>query len=242
MTDQSPAARPNVAGDRYASETVEGQPVDEPAPLAAPPAAPLANGAAPADAIRVAGEPSFTADELAAALEAAQEAQPSLVAGNLSDGREVQRAKGTGYSAMADLAQKLTFAGGASAADSVDASRQAAEELFRTTLSDDHTRGEVAVIAPKWLTSPHRKHAGIFFAASLENPQNAGTVVEATAALESGESLTLLLARDRLRGVEDSSRPLGVVGWIIDAPAKQVDGYTGQAPQAVWVGKLVPLE
>ena len=29
----------------------------------------------------------------------------------------------------------------------------------------------------------------------------------------------------------NSSKPIGIVGWIVDSPAKLVNGYTGDAPE-----------
>ncbi|MEX2308022.1 MAG: hypothetical protein WD738_10540 [Pirellulales bacterium] len=243
-TTDEPPAKSQPVDDRYGSETATAEsPAEEPATLDVPAAAPLADDSATADSAGVTNAPSFTADELAAALQAAKEAQPSLVAGKLDDGREVQRAKGYSYSLMADLAQKATFVDPSSASESVATSQQAADELFRQTLSNAHTRSEVALILPKWIGSPHRKHGGVFFAASLTNPQNAGSVIECNASLETGQSsFTILVPATLADRLGDSSRPLGIVGWIVDKPAEHVTGYTGQAPQAVWATTLIPLE
>jgi hypothetical protein len=241
-TEEPTPGKSNVVGDRYGSETHAEQPVEEPAALDIQAAAPLAGDATSAGAQRPAKAPSFTADELADALQAARDAQPSLMAGNLEDGREIQRAKGAAYSALADLAQKATLVDVSTATESLAAALQAAEELYRLTLSDPHTRREVAVITPKWIASPHRKHGGVFFAASLSNPQQAGDTIECQAALESGQSLTLLVPPGLADRLDDSLRLVGVIGWIVDEPAAQLSGYAGDAKQAVWVGKLIPVE
>jgi hypothetical protein len=140
------------------------------------------------------------------------------------------------------LAQKATFVDALSNAGSVAASQQSTHELFRRTLADTHTRREVAVIVPKWIASPNRKHGGVFFAAALTEPRDAGNVTECEGVLETGQSTTLLVPTALTDRLEDSSRPLGIIGWIVDQPVEQVIGYTGQAQQAVWVSRFIPLE
>jgi hypothetical protein len=252
-TEDAPAARAQAEDDRYGIESDDAPVTAEPSVLDAPPSAvelesptpeldappatsPDANSQARAPSI--ANAPIFTADDLAAAVRVAQDAQPTLTKGSLEDGREVQRAKANGYQLLADLAQKTIFSDEATNA----ASLQAAEELFRSTLADDHTRLEVAKIVPKWIASPHRKHGGVFLAASLDRGEQAGSIIESTGTLDTGQTLTLLLSPTLVSGLDDSARPVGLVGWIVDRPGEQIDGYAGQAQQAIWVGKLIRLE
>lgn len=242
-TPAEPVAPPADEDDRYATTTGDAEtPPAEPAPLDEPAAAPLTEEVAAIESVSIDNSPTFTADELAAALDAAKDAQPKLVEGRFSDGREVQRAKGFSYSLLADLAQKATFVDAKSNPESAANSQAAAEELFRQTFADDKTRSEVALILPKWITSPNRKHGGAFFAATLTNSEKAGTVVECTAELEGGQSLQVLVPPALADRLGDSSRPLAVVGWIVDQPAEHVAGYTGSAPQAIWAGNLISLE
>ncbi len=217
-------------------------PAGEPAELDVSAARPLAKEGASSNAIRIANAPSFTLNDLASALQAAKDAQPSLVTGSLSDGKEVQNAKGHGYRTLADLAQKATFVDGASNSDSVGQLQRAAEELFHETLANPHTREEVAQIVPMWLTSPNRKHGGVFFAASLTRQDEKSGVVEWRAELTSGQSLTILAPATLADRISTSGRTVGIVGWIVDRPAEQVPGYAGEDTQAIWVGQFISLE
>ena len=146
------------------------------------------------------------------ALEEAKKAQPSLVSGNLADSKEVARAKGYGYSMLADLAQKAAFVEASAPADATGPLQQATEELFRQTLADAHTRGEVAVILPKWLGSRNRKHGGVFFAAKMVGHENKGSVTECRADLDSGQSITVLVPAAAAERLAESSRPMAVRG------------------------------
>jgi hypothetical protein len=193
-------------------------------------------------AVAVANAPSFSADELSVALQAAQEAQPKLVGGSLDDGREVQRAKGFGYSILCDLAQKLAFVEKAQRADYANALTTDAERLFQQTLADAHTRGEVARILPKWIASPNRKHGGVFFAGTPLESVEKGSVVECQLDTGAGGTVAVLLPQTSAAQLADSSKAIGIVGWIVDSPASHVTGYTGDAPQAIWAGRVFALE
>jgi hypothetical protein len=242
---------PSPQGDRYAiaateteSESPDVQPLEAETTQEAP-LTDLAEAFEPSSAaveeVRPSNSPSFTVDELSSALEAAKEAQSSLVAGNLSDSKQVAKAKGYGYSTLADLAQKAAFVEASAPADTTQPLQQATDELFRQTLSDEHTRNEVAVILPKWLASPNRKHGGAFFAATLSSPESKGSVTECRAELASGESITVLVPASAADQLADTSRPVAILGWVLDQPTEQVSGYSGDARQAIWASRLIPL-
>ncbi|MCI0335370.1 MAG: hypothetical protein L0228_19350 [Planctomycetes bacterium] len=219
----------------------------EPATLDAPAADPLFGETETVEAteilepVKIDNAPLFSADDLRSALETATKAQPQLVTGNFADGKDVQRAKGFGFSMLADLAQKATFVDEAAKRDAAQLDQEA-DELFRKTLADVHTRGEVAQILPKWMASPNRKHGGVFFAGSVASQENAGSVIECKVELDGGQTLTILAPSTAATESLESAKLMAIVGWIVDKPAEQVSGYTGSAPQAIWAGKIIPLE
>jgi hypothetical protein len=186
--------------------------------------------------------PTFTPDELAVALRTAEESQPNLIAGDLSDGREVQRAKGLSYSLLCDLAQKVAFVDAESRADYANSLTTKAEELFRQTLTDSHTRAEVAVIVQKWIESPHRKHGGVFFGGTVTRDVDKGSLLECQFDIGDGQALTVLVPPTAGNQLSESPQPLGVVGWIVDDATTQVGGYTGEARRAIWAAQIIPLQ
>ena len=102
-TEQARFDAPEAAAKQQTMlDEIEVMKTGEPGPFEPTDAAPLAD----ADASQVVGAPTFTADELAVALQSAKEAQPRLVEGDLRDGRAVQSAKGASYSLLSDLANK----------------------------------------------------------------------------------------------------------------------------------------
>ena len=219
------------------------RPTDEPAQFDTSAALPLtAENLTSGEAAAVTNAPVFTADELAVALATAQDAQPGLTAGDLSEGSQVQRRKGYSYSLLCDLAQKAAFVDRTSRADYADSLTNKADELFRQTLVDPHTRDEVARIVSKWIEHPKRTHGGVFFAATVASAVDKGTVVECSADVGAGQRLVVLVPQAHAAQLTEQGRPLGIIGWILDGPTTQVNGYTGDAPQAVWASRIIALE
>lgn len=226
-------------GDRYAITT--NKPA-EPATLDAPPAVPVkeAAPAATPEPIHIAGAPTFGAADLTAAIAAGKGAEAGLVTGNLADGRDIARTKGLSYSILADLAQKATFVDTAAA----DAAllQQEADSIYRETLATPHAREEVAQILPKWMASPNRKHAGVFFAGSVVGHAAKGSVTECNVEVGNGQSLPVIMPTAAAESLGGSAAPVAVIGWIVDKPAEKVPGYTGTVTQAIYAGRLVPLQ
>jgi len=240
----------NAAGgdDRYAIPPAElgamnpiPQPI-APARFEDPVAPPPLSAAA---ASHVLGARSYTSEQLSAALRAAQDAQPGLLSGDLND-PAVQRTKGLSYNRLCDLAEVVTFAADPPAMDGAselsNRAADTAEVLFRETLRDPRIRGEVARIAPIWIETSQRRHGGIFFAGAVASSSNQGPVVECRIDTGAGDPLTILVPTALADQLDRSGGTLGIVGSIVDNPRERVTGYTGNAPQAIWVGKLIPLD
>jgi hypothetical protein len=239
-----------ISSDSIASETIESPALDDgdqepvnteptPAPVETGEITPTEEAG---ETAVVAGAPSFSADELAVALRKAQEAQAGLVTGNFVDGGELKRTKGQSYMAFCDLAQKAIFVETVSNASYASALEREFEDLVRTTLADTHAQEEVAHLVPLWIKSTKRTHAGILFAGRVTNQADKGTVIECQVDFGGGEPLTVLVAQEQAESIESSARPIGVMGWLVDRPAENVHGYTGNAPQAVWAGRIISLE
>ncbi len=226
--------------DRYATSATPAESSSEPAAFNAPPAMPVKESKPPSQPIHITGAPSFTANDLSAAISAGKDAEAGLVKGNLTDGHDVDRTKGFNYSILADLAQKVTFVD-PTTPDSVKL-QQEAENIFRSTLSTPHARDEVAQIVPKWIASPNRHEGGIFFAGTIAGHEAKGSVIEVNADLATGQSLPVLLPASAAEQLKGSSGPMAVVGWIVDKPAEHITGYTGDTPQAVFASTLIPLQ
>ena len=161
--------------------------------------------------------------------------------GNLTDGREVARTKGFSYSILADLAQKATFIDATNAGE-VATLEQETTDLFRSALSTPHARAEVAQIVTKWIASPNRRHGGVFFAGEIVGNEAKGTVSEYTVKLSEGETLPVLVSPALAEQLKASTAPVAVVGWIVDKPTDQFEGFTGANTQAIYAGRVIPVE
>jgi hypothetical protein len=238
-----PPKNKNDDDNRYPTSPVKNESaVREPAALDAPPAKSLKPNTASneSDSIHLASAPTYAVADLHSALTAAREARANLEAGEISDPK-IGPVKGKAYMALADLAQKATFVAQASPSE-MSKARTEIEQFFRETFANQHTRNEVSLIAPKWLAHPTRPHNGIFFAGTPTHQDSKGSVVECSVDLGGGQSITVLLPPSTARQVNSSSRPVVVLGWIINKPAEDVAGYTGTATQAVFAKGLFSLE
>jgi hypothetical protein len=82
----------------------------------------------------------------------------------------------------------------------------------------------------------------VFFAGTPLESVEKGSVVECQLDAGAGGSIAVLLPPASAEQLADSSQAVGIVGWIVDSPASHVTGYTGDAPQAIWVSRILALE
>ena len=146
------------------------------------------------------------------------------------------------YAKLADLAQKMVFVDAAAAPEESAKLEQEADGLFRNIFATAHTREEVGQIVPMWIASPKRTHGGVFFAGNVAAHEAKGSVSECSIDVGSGKPMPVLIPAAVGEQLKDSTSPVVVVGSLVEDPAAKVKGYTGNAPQAVFATKLIPLE
>ncbi|WP_252854010.1 hypothetical protein [Aeoliella straminimaris] len=184
----------------------------------------------PSVEINILDAPQYTAAELQRLTAASEEAAPYLVAPG-----KIGRTKGSSYATIAKLADALTFGEG-----DADASwNNAAREVFPPLFDTGQARGQISQIAGFWLTSPKRKHGGIFFCGAPDAGRQAGSVAEYEFTLPGGQALTVLTPQVLAENVT-SAPTVVVVGSVIDQPADHIEGYTGAAEMAIWSENLLP--
>jgi hypothetical protein len=250
VTPVKPAAEQSAAGDddRYGKKTPAAAgksddvtPIaetahDEPRSFNAPSANALSG-----DEAHFIGAPLYTAAEFAATLAKAQKAEAGLVDGDLSD-PAVRKVKGFSYKELCDLAEVTTYCDDPSDADHLNAMRHDAEELFQKALAAPHTREEVAQIAAIWIDSTYRKHGGIFLAGTVQGGDIVGDAYEYQLNTGSGVEMKLLSPRPLDAHVIAAGHVVGIVGSIVDNPARKISGYSGNSPRVIWVRDALPLE
>ena len=236
LVSDAPAPSPEAQSDveratfesNIPSPTESGD-VAEPRPLTPEGAKPLVANATVQDA------PSYTQEQLNAAIALAATARERLVTGALNDAA-AKRTKGESYVQLCQIAETLTFLADDNAqtvADSQDSGRQ----FFAELLQDPTSREEIAQIAVRWIGYPKRPHGGVFFAGKVLSSQQTGSAQEVQLELVDGATVTVLTPEpSALDGT------VGVVGSILEQPAERVTGYSGTADQAVWARLVFAVE
>ncbi|WP_425395069.1 hypothetical protein [Aeoliella sp.] len=203
------------------------EPVDEPMPWEQQPAAPVAQETV---APVILDAPQYTAAQLQQYTAAAEAAGPALIAGG-----DIDRAKGSSYATIAKLAEALTFGEGAADASWNYSARQVFPPLFAT----QQAQGQISQIAGFWLTSPKRRHGGIFFCGTPDAGRQAGSVAEYQFTLPGGQSLTVLTPETLADNVT-GARTVAVIGSVVYKPAERIEGYTGDEAVVIWSENLLP--
>lgn len=206
------------------------EPVDEPMPWEQQPAAPVAQETVTPVEVAILDAPQYTAAQLQQYTAAAEAAGPALIAGG-----DIDRAKGSSYATIAKLAEALTFGEGAADASWNYSARQVFPPLFAT----QQAQGQISQIAGFWLTSPKRKHGGIFFCGTPDAGRQAGSVAEYQFTLPGGQSLTVLTPETLADNVTGAPT-VAVIGSVVYKPAERIEGYTGDEAVVIWSENLLP--
>ena len=82
----------------------------------------------------------------------------------------------------------------------------------------------------------------MFITGNLNGGEISGEVYEYQLSTENASSIVLLLAHPPEGPTATAGHAVAVVGAIVEQPAKRVAGYTGDAPRAIWVSRLIPLD
>ncbi|QDT67609.1 hypothetical protein MalM25_05090 [Planctomycetes bacterium MalM25] len=241
--------------DRYASlpEVAESiappaeAPVEQatftPPPAEAPPTIPVETAPyeAPVPRVGLVNAPTYSIDDLNAAIATARPAGEGFASGTLTDPQQVQT-MGQHYARLCHLAQLLTLF----ESDPTDSARLTAEleatDVFRRLFREGRPRVESSQIAGPWIGWTARPHGGVFFTGIPEDVSQQGEVVQYL--FRTGETTTAVLVEERLdvdRYITAGAREIGVLGVIVENPREWIAGYEGDAQRIVWARKTLPL-
>src|SRR5690606_27470541 len=100
---------------------------------------------------------------------------------------------------------------------------------------------DITKICFHWIPSDNRKHSGIIFTGAPDECVLKETVVKYQYQTPQGYNLTVFVTKNIDATIYGSAVTVGVVVEILyDAPV-QVEGYTGDAKQAIWGAYLFPI-
>ncbi|MEN1678014.1 MAG: hypothetical protein AAGJ46_00365 [Planctomycetota bacterium] len=176
--------------------------------------------------------PTYVPAELAQALVGAPEAAATVASNRLADGGAL--AIGRSYAKLCEVAERMTRL---ETADAVE--RTQAIDLFAQLFDHAHVAADTRQVSQRWLAWGDRPHGGVFFAAAPNAGTPAGSVTEYRFQIADGTEVVVLTPEALPNGL---GAEMAVIGSVVDSPAEQVEGYTGLANEAIWLGHAISLD
>jgi hypothetical protein len=175
----------------------------------------------------------YSLAELTAATAAARDAATRFVAGDLSK-LESRRDMGRAYIELCTLAEAFTLADPAAYGSELFTQQALAKEALRAAAAPA-CRGDLAVIAARWLTHESRQNQGTLLIGTVRDLRMQGRWTECDVEIEFGdERLRIPMLMDRLEYKTGSE--VAVAGVIVAEPHRRIAGYQGESPQVVIAG------
>ncbi len=236
-TPEKPADKPaDKTPEKPADKTPEKpaeKPSDKPIekPIEKPADAPAAKAAVGPKA-----EAAFSLGDAGAAVDAAQKATTAYAdaAGKPDATDDLKKARIAEFKALSHAATVLssTKAEGADAARFDAIKAQAAALLAGAANGSGAEREEIGKLSDRWMTSPSRKENGAFVGGTLKKSVQVGKLYQSEVQLFGKPTVVTVLSLEKPAAAEGS--PVSVLGAIVDEPSKNIAGYEGDAPTAVW--------
>lgn len=168
----------------------------------------------------------ITIDEYVALVDAAKNAIPDFLAGDLKTSESVRR-KGQAYMAFCRLAENFDFAYQPGLAPSVQDKIREARQLFQEVTSQANYRQELSHIASRWWEYAQRPTPGIFLAGQVEKTQPFGEGTLCWVKLSGKSTLEPIPVLFKIVRYQIGD-PIGVVGRVTANPSEILAGFSGQ--------------
>jgi hypothetical protein len=251
LTPPSPTSTPSEPVGTAPEETKSPEPAKNPeAATSAPPAAAsettepiepapsaLQKSNTPADAdvfVGVTDAPMYVKNEIDGALAEAEAAQKALES---SDAATASQAEEQLYSALTELAEKLTYA------DVNDPKIEEAANQAKSLLTQGNLRERAKLLmthGPARLSAKkdERSNGGIVLFGRVESTEKTGPLYETRLEMP-GQAIVPLFSKTDPQ--LDPGATVIVLGTLVDEPRKRLAGYEGGLPTAVWMSHAAPL-
>lgn len=184
--------------------------------------------------------PSHDHNALAVSLVGANAAKSELASLSLSDGHH--EAVGRSYAKLCEVANVLSSLEDDSTHSEMRMTRLQAQDLFRQLFRYAHVREDTRLVAQRWVSWNQRAHGGVFFAGEPKGMVKIGSVFETRFTLSDGQEVVVLCEESFAGKRFKDAVEIGIVGEVVDSPATQIQGYTGEAEQAVWAARTYALK
>ncbi len=236
LAKQSSEPNPFAAADAMAIETPTAEP-----PVMEPPLAPDARASDARKNHRLTGAPAYGLERLSGAVAEAVPAAKGFAEGTLSNEEEVP-AMGQHYARLCYLAQVLTLMDTAEVHPDRMTQEFEAVDLFKRLFREEGTREDSRQIVGPWMTWSGRPHGGVFFAGTPDQTSRSGEVYEYRFPLIDGDVYVVTEEPlDAKRFMNSRANEVGVIGIVVEDPAKRIKGYEGTAERVIWARKTAPL-
>lgn len=203
-----------------------------------------AEPAAPAEAeqatdafVGVTDAQMYVRDEAAKSLEDAVASEQAYFAAG-SDAAEEAAQKY--YTALTDLAEKLTYA------DPNDPKIDEIAEAAKAALAQGNIRERAMTLithGPARLSSPkeNRPNSGIVLFGRVQSVEKQGALYETRLEMPGGSGPAVVPIFGEEEPGYKSGAQVIVLGTLVDEPKKRLAGYSGNLPSVVWMGETVVL-
>ncbi len=176
----------------------------------------------------------YSLAEFAEAVAAAKTAGRDFVSGNLAD-RDAVRAMGQAYMKLCAVAERYTLTDPREYGVPLFTQQALAKKQFQVVAGNAARRGDLGVIASRWLQHPRRQNNGVVLVGRVSDMQPRGRWTEYSIDVLVGDDvLTTPVLLDRLWFATGDEA--GIVGVIVTEPQQRMTGYAGDAPQVVVAG------
>lgn len=178
-----------------------------------------------ASATQPIAKPSISASEFSTLVDAASDALPDLLAGDLTSQASIQR-KGQAYMALCRLSEHFDFAQQPGLAPGIEAKVREAKQLYRMATNTAAVRRDLAHIAGRWWEYEQRPSPGIFLAGQVTDVEQAdgGTLCWVQLGNSASSPKIPVWSTGNQLQVDDQ---VGVVGRVTPAPSGRPQGFVG---------------
>ncbi len=176
-------------------------------------------------------EVSAATEQFHKLLEAARNAAPEMIEGDLTTRESIAR-KGKAYMALCQLAEQFHYVNQSQLSNGGETEALLAKSFFRTAATEPAAQRDLAQIAARWWEHGGRSNQGIFLIGRIQDAQAVGTQTLCTVALgQEGDAYVIPVLLDRFP--YSLGDQVGVVGSIVAQPGKKIPAFDSAVGQVV---------
>ncbi len=184
--------------------------------------------------------PSYKLSDVDQAMTEAKESDAAMAKSASLSPDDLKKTRAQYYRRLYRLGEVITFAADDDLAPRLGDERTAVTSMLQKTGADDERLAAIGKAAVKWLAYPKRgPHAGILVGGTVAGIAHAGKLYEIKITIP-GEAEPLSVFTGTKPDLADGDKAM-LLGSIIEDPASNLPGYTGNQPTAIWGGLTTKL-